>query len=139
MNDFKGKTFSPTRQGDKPIGKCFFFNREHFEGGVGCKRNSKDCKHWHEYMSREEWEKSKTKPPSRASSPAPRGARPKSGGKDGALLIDPNECCEELLKSGRCELILKNEECSKLHVTQSQLDERNKRGKAKAGGKISSG
>ena len=77
-------------------------------------------------MSKQDWEQSKAKPPSRSPSPAPRGGKAKASGKGKSTYIEPNRCCEEFLKSGRCELLNKNGECPKLHLTQKDLDRENK-------------
>ena len=109
------------------VEKCFFFNREHFDGGPGCKFDAKSCKFRHEYMSKNEWDQCKEKPPSRPSSPAPRpGRKGRSGGGGNPSFIDPSRCCEEFLRFGRCDLLEKDQGCPKLHIKQSELDRENK-------------
>ena len=123
-----GDRSKPTASaGDRLVEKCFFFNREHFDGGPGCKFDAKSCKFRHEYMSKNEWDQCKEKPPSRPSSPAPRtGRKGRSGGGGNPSFIDPSRCCEEFLRSGRCDLLERDQGCPKLHIKQSELDRENK-------------
>lgn len=123
-NQGKGKT-------DQPLdGKCYFFNREHFEKGVGCTKLAKDCRFRHEYMSQQEWDKSKATPPARSPSPAPdrggKGGGSKSSGKGKGGAITASRCCAEFLKSGRCDKLVQGKDCERLHLSQKDLDRENK-------------